>query len=576
MLHEQQSPNPDRNRFIRVNPQYIIDDGQQWYVQRHPGNFISHGYDINSVMHYSPSYYRKPPGKTFSYLFSDLLHGGSTFYHIREVSIEHMCQDQCKDFPVACENDGYLTKVDGKCGCMCISGLDPATGCKTIYRHDPPGLEFPGGQYALPAHADGCPDETFMAGSRKHYTAGRNDKSAKFSFMAGSRKHYTAGRNDKSAKFSFMAGSRKHYTAGRNDKSAKFSFMAGSRKHCTAGRNDKSAKFSLKTDLTSDMVEENFCVRNLPTNDVVWPEGNYCIYRKGGSCPAGFFFEGSVKYGDQPTDSKPNSQAGELPDGDYGADTKYHYCCKNSGFDDDILFFPSRKPFVLIKRRGDHPVLQESEKSDAFSIKYCAHKPAMIDCGGVYELDASKREVSFSSPDDVELECFWLVKAPKGQRLALDFTEFDISGFPGMCRDDLVVRYSRLGQPGKSYCGSKFEKTLISLNNTIHIRLSTYSAYKSRFTANVRLIQDEDLCYKRADRGMTYDGDINFTRDFQPCLPWHEMTHCEAHPFKTDVYNTFLTGSECRTPDQTNAFQPWCYIDKKFCTRNYCDVCAIG
>ena len=290
MLHEQQSPNPDRNRFIRVNPQYIIDDGQQWYVQRHPGNFISHGYDINSVMHYSPSYYRKPPGKTFSYLFSDLLHGGSTFYHIREVSIEHMCQDQCKDFPVACENDGYLTKVDGKCGCMCISGLDPATGCKTIYRHDPPGLEFPGGQYALPAHADGCPDETFMAGSRKH---------------------------------------------------------------CTAGRNDKSAKFSLKTDLTSDMVEENFCVRNLPTNDVVWPEGNYCIYRKGGSCPTGFFFEGSVKYGDQPTDSKPNSQAGELPDGDYGADTKYHYCCKNSGFDDDILFFPSRKPFVLIKRRGE-------------------------------------------------------------------------------------------------------------------------------------------------------------------------------------------------------------------------------
>ena len=56
--------------------------------------------------------------------------------------------------------------------------------------------------------------------------------------------------------------------------------------------------------------------------------------------------------------------------------------------------------------QGDHPVLQESEKSDAFSIKYCAHKPAMIDCGGVYELDASKKEVSFSSPDDVELECF--------------------------------------------------------------------------------------------------------------------------------------------------------------------------
>ncbi|RUS76836.1 hypothetical protein EGW08_015408 [Elysia chlorotica] len=546
MLHEQQSPNPDRNRFIRINPQYITDDGQQWYVQRHPGNFISHGYDINSPMHYSPSFYSKGPKKAFSYLFHDLDHGGGFYYHTREVSIEHKCQDQCKDFPVTCENDGYLTKVDGKCACMCIPGLDPATGCKKVYRHDPPGLEFPGGQYALPAHNGGCPDDSFVTGSRKHFSNGHNDI---------------------------------------------------------------SAKFSLKADISNDMVEENFCVKNSPSNSIVWPEGNYCIYRKGGSCPDGFFFEGSVKFDDQPTDSKPNSQAGELPDGEYGADTKYHYCCKNSGFDDDVLFFPSRKPLVLIKLsdqkcqkvrgmhlevntltlgnsvtngtseaalEGYHPVSDGKETSEAISIKYCAYKPAMIDCGGVYELDPSKTEITFSSPDDVELECFWLVKAPKGQRLALDFTEFDISGFSGMCKDDLIVRYSRQGQPGKRYCGNRYEKTIVSLNNTIHITLSTYSAYKSRFTAKVRLIQDEDLCYKRGDRGLTYDGDINFTRNFEPCLPWHEMTHCEAHPFKTDIYNTLLSGNECRTPDQANAFQPWCYTDKQFCTRNYCDVCLIG
>ena len=546
VTHEHQSPNPDRNRFIRVNKQYITDDGQQWYVQRHPGNFITHGYDLNSVMHYSSTMYKKGPGGTYTILFPELTHGGSYYYHVREVSIEHKCQDQCKHFPTTCENDGYLTKVEGKCGCVCITGLDPATGCKNVYRHDPPGLVFPGGQYALPALKDGCPDGTFLTGSRKHYNSGRNEK---------------------------------------------------------------SFTFTLKGEVNEDLVEENFCVSNAPENDFVWPEGNYCIYRKGGSCPKGFFTEGSVKYDDQPSDTSPNTATGELPDGEYGDDTKYQYCCKDTGFDDDYFYFPSRRPFALIKRRdqkcqkvrgmhlkvqtltvgnsavddktdalleGDNPVYQVAKNNASYSTQYCVYKPAMIDCGGVYDLDSSNPEITLSSPDDVELECFWLFKAPPGERLSLDFTEFDIAGFTGACKDDLIVRYVRQGQPGRSFCGRTHDKTIISINNTLHIQLSTYSGYKSRFTAKVKLIQNEDLCYKREDRGMTYDGDINFTRDFEPCLPWHEMTHCEAHPFNTNIYNTLLTGNECRAPDQGAAFQPWCYTDKKFCKRNYCDVCLKG
>ncbi|GFS20624.1 metalloendopeptidase [Elysia marginata] len=473
VLHEQQSPNPDRNRFIRINPQYITDNEYQWYEQKLPGNFISYGYDISSPMHYSTTFYRKGPGKTFTHLFPELKEGGNFYYHVREVSIEHKCQDQCKGFPVTCENDGYLTKVDGNCRCRCIPGLDPDTGCKTIYKHDFSGLKFPGGQYALPAHTDGCPNGSFKLGSRKHFNNGGNDR---------------------------------------------------------------SAKFAVKTDVTANMVEESFCVSNTSNNRITWPEGNYCIYRVGGACPEGFFSEGSVKYDDQPTGSNRNSHTGELPDGIYGEDTKYQYCCKNTGFNDDILFFPSRKPFVLIKRRdercqnvqgmhlevntltvgnlvnknnsetdaaieGDHPIDKIIGTSEAYSMKYCVYKPAMMNCGDVFELDSSKKEVTFSSPDDVELECFWLVKAPKGQRVALDFTEFDISGFPGMCKDDLIVHYSRPGQLGKRYCGRIFDKTIVSIYNTILIRLSTYSGYRSRFSARVRLIQDEDLCYKRADRG---------------------------------------------------------------------------
>ena len=68
----------------------------------------------------------------------------------------------------------------------------------------------------------------------------------------------------------------------------------------------------------------------------------------------GFFTEGSVKHTDAATDSKPNSVAGELPDGVYDDNTQYQFCCKNSGFDQDELFLPSRKPFVLIKREDQN------------------------------------------------------------------------------------------------------------------------------------------------------------------------------------------------------------------------------
>ena len=224
---------------------------------------------------------------------------------------------------------------------------------------------------------------------------------------------------------------------------------------------------------------------------------------------------------------------------------------------------------------GDHPVYKQDSKTKGFWTAYCNYKPAMIDCGDVIELDDSTQEVTITSPEAPELECYWLIKAPEGERLQMDFSDFNIKGTPGSCIDDLEVRYVRPGQPGLTFCGPKWEKTTISINNTIHMRLSTYGDSTSHFTATIKLLKDSDLCYERSDRGMTYSGDVSFTRDFEPCLDWSQVTHCEMHPFKTDKFNTILEGNKCRNPDQNTGFQPWCYTQAKNCIRNYCDVCLV-
>ena len=38
---------------------------------------------------------------------------------------------------------------------------------------DPVGLEFPGGKWAIPGHKSGCPDDTFLTGSRTQVNDGK-------------------------------------------------------------------------------------------------------------------------------------------------------------------------------------------------------------------------------------------------------------------------------------------------------------------------------------------------------------------------------------------------------------------
>ena len=76
-----------------------------------------------------------------------------------------------------------------------------------------------------------------------------------------------------------------------------------------------------------------------------WPDGKYCIYKKGHSCPSGLE-EGFVIWDDENKDNK-NSKVGDLPEGLYNEDTKIFFCCSTSGSANREIVLPNKSPFLL-------------------------------------------------------------------------------------------------------------------------------------------------------------------------------------------------------------------------------------
>lgn len=76
-----------------------------------------------------------------------------------------------------------------------------------------------------------------------------------------------------------------------------------------------------------------------------WPDGKYCIYKKGLDCPSGLE-EGFVIWDDENKDNK-NSKRGELPEGLFNEDTKIFFCCSTSGPVGKEIILPNKSPFLL-------------------------------------------------------------------------------------------------------------------------------------------------------------------------------------------------------------------------------------
>ncbi|XP_002735920.1 uncharacterized protein LOC100373720 [Saccoglossus kowalevskii] len=134
-----------------------------------------------------------------------------------------------------------------------------------------------------------------------------------------------------------------------------FTYTTGWRYHDTAdvaADNQWSDPYSLKGPVDDANMQQNFCMK---LNDVVttydwkWMRGEYCIYREGGVCPAGF--QTGYVYWDDEDFNNSNDLGGELPDGIYDEDTMIHYCCREDAPDAaHVIYLPTTDPFVLIKR----------------------------------------------------------------------------------------------------------------------------------------------------------------------------------------------------------------------------------
>jgi len=109
--------------------------------------------------------------------------------------------------------------------------------------------------------------------------------------------------------------------------------------------NQHSDSFHLAGEFSDEGIKHEFCIKTEEDGGGRWPDGKYCIYKKGSDCPSGLD-EGFVIWDDENKDNK-NSKDGELPEGLFNEDTKIFFCCSTSGSADKEITLPNKSPFLL-------------------------------------------------------------------------------------------------------------------------------------------------------------------------------------------------------------------------------------
>ncbi|XP_048578632.1 uncharacterized protein LOC5514562 isoform X2 [Nematostella vectensis] len=114
-------------------------------------------------------------------------------------------------------------------------------------------------------------------------------------------------------------------------------------------QNNQSAISHLAGNVTLHGIRQEFCIHEGGEGEErLWPQGQYCIYKKGALCPAGLN-EGWIRWDDENSDIDfPNSEGGSLPEGIYGENTVIYYCCDGRGDTSTPIWLPSGGPFYLM------------------------------------------------------------------------------------------------------------------------------------------------------------------------------------------------------------------------------------
>lgn len=121
--------------------------------------------------------------------------------------------------------------------------------------------------------------------------------------------------------------------------------------------NKRSQSYHFAANFSQHGIQQRFCIKdnegNAEEKSGKWPDGKYCIYKKGGECPDGLT-EGYIKWDDEHRRlDKPNKRFGIVPDGDYAEKyTVINYCCQTKGDVLKPIDLPNMKPFYLLAYGG--------------------------------------------------------------------------------------------------------------------------------------------------------------------------------------------------------------------------------
>ncbi|XP_068672672.1 uncharacterized protein [Montipora foliosa] len=221
-------------------------------------------------------------------------------------------------------------------------------------------------------------------------------------------------------------------------------------------RTTTSLSFHLRAAIVnSNDVLRGFCIKTTQSSAVdlgrpSWPYGNYCIYKKGSTCPSGLQ-PGWVLWDDENGKNglNLNFRNGSIPNGIYKQDTKISFCCQDVGSVDDPIELPIDEPFYLIafnsKRcqevlKAIHTaefIRYDTENdnnhdswgythpygvgSNFLEIYYCYYKACRWNLSS---LNGTFWSPNYPNDYKNKVWCEWNINAPSGYIISLTFEDF--------------------------------------------------------------------------------------------------------------------------------------------------------
>ncbi|XP_076466669.1 uncharacterized protein LOC143297940 isoform X2 [Babylonia areolata] len=596
------------------------------YAAYHEGEALITPYDLSSPMNYGV----EPKGTVLTLLFPEIQQRRRFLHFFGLISDMYQCQERnCSSFSMECHNGGFVTLVKGKCACYCPHGLDPDTGCTTV-RTKVPRRTFPGGGYAFPMPKGGCPPghsfqtavvtTTYSQLRKSDYSAGVMEDTLG---SGGVLTSYLCTRNSRHD--NAMRWPPGQYCLYRVGGSCPEDFQYTSITLETVP-NGNSGNFS-GMDLGENYIVQHFCCRGDGLHELPVELPNtqpYVLLSQSWQCPqvdgmtvirqtysvfdpmVSNLFSGNNGYQDAPpliyrftygevmfffcyyyplndnpfplppcVDSQEDcpglAHIGQcLTSSQVAADCPYscNTCTgPTHGTGECVDIASDCQPHLC-------PTYSQAKRSDcSFTCRLCPEF-----CGDIIQLTRSNPVRVITSPNfpssySNNQDCFWQITGPPGTTLLLTFSAFDIEGSSSQCKDKLEINPAMIDHKGNFYCGAGLHTTFRSVRNEMELRLLTdYENPRTGFNATVRLALPEDHCFNQSQLGKDYRGDVSYTRDWKPCVPWNETKNCRHHGYAPYDMLDDLRSNYCRNPG--NGMRPWCYTNSQ-CDRNYCDVCFL-